>query len=172
MEPFAAPDRRLRVDDDYATAYAALSRRLLRAAVLIVGDTETAADAVAEAFAKAYPKWRAGKVSDLGGYLHRAVINEALSVVCGRRTIRWVTTESDDHADQVARRKALVDALWKLKPKPRAMLVLRYFMSLSEAETAATLGVPVGTVKSGVARALAQLRPLLADGDARDSTRA
>jgi RNA polymerase sigma factor (sigma-70 family) len=157
--------------DDYATAYAVLSRRLLRAAVLIVGDKEAAADAVAEAFAKAYPRWRAGKVEDLAGYLHRAVINEALSVVRGRRSVRWVVADAADHADHVARRRAMVDAMLQLKPKPRAMLVLRYFIGMSEAETAMTLGVPVGTVKSTVARALAQLRPLLTDGDTRESNR-
>jgi RNA polymerase sigma factor (sigma-70 family) len=170
VEPFAVVGRLVGVDD-YAGAYAVLSRRLVRVAALIVGDKEVAADAVAEAFAKVYPKWRAGKVEDLGAYLHRAVVNEALSVVRSRRIVGSAVVHVGDHADHVADHRAVLDALQQLKPKARAMLVLRYFVGLSEAETAVAIGVPVGTVKSGVARALAQLRPLLADGDARERHR-
>ena len=158
--------------DDYAHAYSAMSRRLVRVASLIVGDQDAAADAVAEAFAKVYPKWRAGKVDDLAAYLHRAVVNEALSITKRRRDVRSVELNVADHADHVADHRVVLLALQQLKPKPRAMLVLRYFVGLSEAETAATLGVPIGTVKSAVARALAQLRPLLADGGDRERHRA
>ena len=57
-------------------------------------------------------------------------------------------------------------ALAQLPPRKRACVVLRYYLDLSEADTAAALGISVGTVKSQTARALARLRPLLAEGSA------
>jgi len=57
-------------------------------------------------------------------------------------------------------------ALAQLPPRKRACVVLRYYLDLSEADTAAALGISVGTVKSQTARALQQLRPLLADSSA------
>ena len=59
----------------------------------------------------------------------------------------------------------MVQALATLPDDQRVVVVLRYFDDRSEAETAAVLGVPVGTVKSRTARALERLRPLLEESD-------
>jgi RNA polymerase sigma factor (sigma-70 family) len=68
-----------------------------------------------------------------------------------------------DHADTLARRDVVMRALSQLTRRERAMVSLRHLYGLSEAEVARELGCPVGTVKSGTARALAKLRadPLL-----------
>jgi RNA polymerase sigma factor (sigma-70 family) len=63
-----------------------------------------------------------------------------------------------DHTAEVAERDYLLRALAALPPRQRAVLVLRYFDDLSEAETAGVLGCSLGTVKSHAARALARLR--------------
>ena len=55
-------------------------------------------------------------------------------------------------------RLVLIDALATVPPRQRAIIVLRYLQDLSEADTAATLGISVGAVKSGAARGLARLR--------------
>ena len=51
-----------------------------------------------------------------------------------------------------------------LEPRERAVVVLRYYCDLSEQDTAATLGMPLGTVKSSCSRALARLRVEAASG--------
>ena len=63
-----------------------------------------------------------------------------------------------DRTNQIADRDYLLRALAELPPRQRAVLVLRYFDDLSEAETADMLGCSVGTVKSQAARGLARLR--------------
>jgi RNA polymerase sigma factor (sigma-70 family) len=68
-----------------------------------------------------------------------------------------------DAAAQVQLRQALVQALGELPPRQRAVLVLRYWEQLSEAEAAQVLGCSVGTVKSSASRGLARLRGLTAD---------
>ena len=61
-------------------------------------------------------------------------------------------------------RQALLDALGRLGPRQRAVIVLRYWLDLSEAETAAALNCSVGTVKSQASRGLAALRKSAATG--------
>jgi RNA polymerase sigma factor (sigma-70 family) len=76
-------------------------------------------------------------------------------------------TETVDHRDPAsvtvvdASRAALLDALRTLPEKDRLVVTCRYLLDLTEAETAQTLGMPRGTVKSKLSRALARLRPML-----------
>jgi len=72
---------------------------------------------------------------------------------------------SGDQAADIAERLRLRDALARLTRRERAVVVLRFYEDLSERETAETLGIAVGTVKSTCARALAKLRvsPQLTD---------
>jgi RNA polymerase sigma factor (sigma-70 family) len=71
-----------------------------------------------------------------------------------------------DPARLVSRRDLLIRSLAALPPRQRAVLVLRYWADLPEAEVATTLGCSVGTVKSQASRGLARLRELADDGDA------
>ena len=140
--------------DDYAHAFGELSDRLVAAAWLILRDAALAADVTAEAFAKVYPRWRAGRVEDLRGYLYRAVVNEALSTSRRRRRRHVVSTTGPvpDFADEVVQRDRLAAALSSLGRPQRAVLVLRFYLDLSEVDAAAALGWPIGTVKSTTAR--------------------
>jgi RNA polymerase sigma factor (sigma-70 family) len=78
-------------------------------------------------------------------------------------------TPTDGLADQVGERAALLAALRLLPPRQRAVIVLRYWEDLNDAEIAAALGCTPGTVRSQLSRALAKLRvsPALGEGDDR-----
>jgi RNA polymerase sigma-70 factor (sigma-E family) len=162
----------------YAEVYEAHRRRLTGLALLLCGDRDRADDAVASAFAKAWPHWRKGRVTDDAGYLTRAVVNEVRSI--GRRLVRADAVldrltigrsperapATADIGPGVTDRLAVVDALQQLPLRQRAVIVLRYYEDLTEPATAAVLGMRVGTVKSQSFRGLERLRQLLAEGDA------
>src|SRR5258707_4885340 len=97
-------------------------------------------------------------------YLRARVVNLA------RRSVRRMLRERRAWRDADDRRSAdpgasvdLVRALARLPAGKRACVVLRFYLDLSEADTAAALGVSVGTVKSQTAKALRRLRRLLAE---------
>lgn len=154
--------------DSFAVIFNTHHRDAVRLAYLLTSDAEQAEDIVAEAFAKVYRQWQAGRVEDVGAYLRRAVANTANSKLrrrylerreAARRTgdDRGVRTVDDDAAD----RDAVWQALQRLPDKQRAAVVLRYYEDLSVEETAAVLGVSEGTVKSQVSRGLDRLEQLL-----------
>ncbi|MBR7678760.1 SigE family RNA polymerase sigma factor, partial [Streptomyces daliensis] len=100
------------------------------------------------------------------GYVRRALLNTRTSQWRKRRVDEFSCEElpepeplpGPDPAEQQALRDAMWRAVLKLPARQRAMVVLRYYEDLSEVQTAAVLGVSVGTVKSAVSRALAKLR--------------
>jgi RNA polymerase sigma-70 factor (sigma-E family) len=143
---------------------------VLRMAVLLVGNQETAEDLVADAYARVFVKWRRGGVTDVEAYLRRAVINAVKNTwrrrTVGRRVERLVTEatfDADPRALEtiVIERDELLTALMALPPGQRQCVVLRYYQDLSEAQTAALLGIAVGTVKSQSARGLARLASIM-----------
>lgn len=162
-------------------AYEAIVRRYqdvaIRTAHLICPETDTD-DAVQEAFIKAFaalPRFRDG--APLRPWLLRIVANEARNRrrSAGRReglALRAAEVEPPRSApgpEQVVmaaeRRAELLAALTTLRADDREILGARYFLDLNEAETAETLGIARGTVKSRTSRALTRLREALgADG--------
>ena len=162
------------------TSSASSSRRapaaLLRTAYLLAGDWATAEDLLQTALTKTYLAWRRlGEIEAVEPYARRVLVNTSTS--WWRR--RWhgerpteVLPEpagaGPDRASSLER-----DALWRhvraLPARQRAVLVLRFYEDLSEAETARLLGVSVGTVKSQASRALATLRRRLGRGRRCDS---
>jgi RNA polymerase sigma-70 factor (sigma-E family) len=143
---------------------------VLRLAVLLVGDQETAEDLVADAYARVYVKWRRGGVTDVEAYLRRSVVNAVKSMwrrrTVGRRVERLVTQatfDADPRALEtiVVERNELLTALAALPPGQRQCVVLRYYQDLSEAQTAALIGVAIGTVKSQTAKGLARLASIM-----------
>lgn len=151
-------------DAEFTEYLAARQQALLRTAYLLTGDLDQAEDVLQTALAKLYLSW--DKVRDRGAvdaYLRRIIVNENNSL--WRRG--WKRRE---HAAAVlpdgVRHDAYDDgtgaALWAvvqtLPRRARAVVVLRYYEQLTEAETADVLGISVGTVKSQTSRALAALR--------------
>ncbi|MFD5188364.1 SigE family RNA polymerase sigma factor [Streptomyces sp. NPDC058357] len=140
---------------------------LLRAARSLTANPSDAEDLLQTALTKTYVAWE--RIEDhraLDGYVRRALLNT--------RTSQWRKRKVDEFAcDELpeqeavpgpdpAEQQSLHDVMWravlKLPDRQRAMVVLRYYEDLSEAQTAEVLGVSVGTVKSAVSRALGKLR--------------
>jgi RNA polymerase sigma-70 factor (sigma-E family) len=143
--------------------------RLVRTAYLYTGDRHVAEDVVQNALASMIVSWRRLRdVSNLDAYVYRSVVN------AGRRwqRRRWhgeipyaqlPEEEADDAQARFDGRTEMIQALRRLPPRQRAVLVLRYYADLSETETAAILGCSVGTVKSQSSRGLVALRAILQD---------
>lgn len=164
--------------DAYAVLVARYTLRAHRAAFLL-GAGEEADDVVQEAFVKAFrhlSRFRAG--APFGPWLLRIVANETRNLARSRRRrealalrvgiVEPECTAADGPADEVLaaeRRGALVAAVNALPDRERQVLVCRYFLDLSEAETAQVLAWPLGSVKSRKSRALNRLRGLLEPGE-------
>ena len=153
--------------DDFAEFVNSSSRRLFRAASLLTGgDLATADDLVAEALGRVYLAWPRIRSEDAFAYARRTVVN--LHLDWRRRLRRRRETLTDalpdlaaggaDPGHAVAQRDSVMRSLQRLTRRERAVVVLRFFLDLSEDAIAAELGIAVGTVKSTNARALAKLR--------------
>ena len=140
---------------------------MVRLAYGLTGDLGHAEDVAQAAFARAYASWsRVARTGNPEAYVRRIVINENNSRFRRRRvTERLVDAVPEpsgpraaDTAVALGDSEALMRALRRLGPRQRAVVVLRFWMDMSEAETAAALHCSVGTVKSQASRALAALR--------------
>lgn len=136
---------------------------LLRTAYLMTGSHEDAEDLVQVALVKAVPHWR--KISDRPEpYVRRILARESVSRWRRRRWREVGTAEMPEGGASdvdVAEREDLRRALLALAPRQRAVVVLRYYEDLTEAQTADALGITVGTVKSQASDALARLRAVV-----------
>lgn len=148
------------------TAFAALVQpheaMAFRVAYVIAGDAQEAEDATQEALLKAWRalgRFRAGE--PFRPWLLQIVANEARNRrrSAGRR-LRLALRAGAEPRVAAAQPEGLLEALNELPDDARTVLVCRYVLGLSEQETAATLDVAPGTVKSRTARALERLRGL------------
>jgi RNA polymerase sigma-70 factor (ECF subfamily) len=160
--------------DAFATLAAAAISRLDSAAWLILRDAEGAKDAVQNALVRAWrdlPTLRDPDRFDpwLHRLLVRACIDEARRV--RRHRVDVALLDLDHHAiagpeSSIADRDQLERGFLRLEPGQRALIVLHHYLDLPLPEVAATLGIPLGTAKSRLSRALIQLRAAL-DADTR-----
>jgi RNA polymerase sigma-70 factor (sigma-E family) len=146
----------------------------VRLAYGLTGDLGHAEDVAQAAFARAYASWgRVTRTGDPDAYLRRIVVNENRRRFRKRRVAEELLGTLPDHeaaghgascqdgpdaVDSLDDRAALLTALGRLGPRQRAVVVLRFWMDMSEADTARALNCSVGTVKSQASRALAALR--------------
>ena len=145
--------------------YAAHRLGLVRLAVLLVDDLASAEDVVQDAFASLARRPDAVRdPSKALAYLRVSVVNAARSTLRRRRTARAYSPPHDpspptpeDSAVLAEEPREVIDALQRLAPRQREVLVLRYWSHLSEAEIARTLDISPGTVKSPASRALVAL---------------
>jgi RNA polymerase sigma-70 factor, ECF subfamily len=145
--------------------------RLDTAARLILKDAELARDAVQEAMVRAWRDLPGLRDPDrFDAWLHRLTVNACLDMARHRRRrVREVelTPMTDipipDASAVQADRDQLDHALGLLEPDLRAIVVLHYYLDLTLPETADACGVPVGTIKSRLHRALSALRVTIAD---------
>jgi len=149
---------------DFEEFVAARSKHLLRMAYLLTGHDADAEDLLQRALIKVVPAWSRIH-GDPEAYVRKVLVRENIS---RWRTRRWrevlVRQPVDPSIDPIAAVDAQLDlavALRCLAPRQRAVIVLRYFEDLTEAETARVLSVAVGTVKTQHRDAIARLRVLL-----------
>lgn len=157
-------------ESEFEEFVAAVSPRLHRAAYAITRDHHHAEDAVQTALGKAYARWkRVVRTDHPEAYVRRMVVNEVLSwrrrsssseLPSGDLPEKETVTGADS---ELAESDAMWRALGRLPSRQRAVLVLRYYEQLSEAEIAEAMGVRPGTVKSQASAALANLRAVLTE---------
>ena len=142
---------------------------MVRLAYGLTGDQGHAEDVAQAAFARAHASWpRVSRAGDPDAYVRQIVVNENRNRFRRHRVTERLTgspPESGiagvawtDTAQRYDDRLVLIAALQRLGPRQRAVIVLRYWMDLTEHETAAVLNCSAGTVKSQASRALATLR--------------
>lgn len=149
------------VEARLAALYRERRLELIRLAVLLVGDRETAEDVVQDVFARLHG--RDPGVLTLA-YVRTCVLNGSRSVL-RRRAVALRRTERARGAVESAEaaallgesRREVLDALRRLPGRQREALVLRFYLDLPEAEIARTMRVRQSTVRSTTARALARL---------------
>jgi RNA polymerase sigma-70 factor (sigma-E family) len=140
--------------------------RLLRTAALLAGSRADGEDLLQSALERLLRNWRRID-GDPENYVRRTLYNLAADGwrrqgAWQRKAVLFEPAPPVDPATAVDLRDAVVRVLVQLPPRQRAVLVLRYFEQLSEAETAQALDCSVGTVKSATARGLARLREMTA----------
>ena len=144
--------------------YEAHALSLTRLAYVMLGDRPAAEDVVQEAFLGLYKRW--GQLRDTAsapGYLRTSVLNGCRMALRSRARyddrsageLPWESAEATALVGEEYRHLLL--AIRSLPPRQREALVLRYYLDLSEEETARSMGVRPGTVKSATSRALAAL---------------
>ena len=155
-----------------ADADAALERlydehyvRLVRLAVLLLGDAGRAEEVVQDSFVAVYRRWDSLHDADVPAYLRQTVVNRSrsvlrhLGVVARHQPDAQVDEPGADHdVLRRSRRRAVLDAVRALPRRQREVLALRYYLDLSEREIAETLGISPGAVKSHASRGAEALR--------------
>jgi len=154
-------------DAEFADFMAKSMGALHRTAFLLCGDADRADELTQHALERTYRAWPRARQGDPLSYARRVLVN--LRIDGWRRTRREVLTDphtlpkraaawtEQDHAH----RDEVLRALRMLPLKQRRVVVLRYLLDLSEAQVAAELDIPRGTVKSTASRALVTLRSTL-----------
>jgi RNA polymerase sigma-70 factor (sigma-E family) len=158
--------------DGFAEFVVARERALQRTAWLLTGDWAMAQDLVQASLARAWPRWdRIRRRDNPETYVRKVMINTWATW----RRRRWRderasdtipdTAAPGDFASELALRTVVRRALGELTDRQRAVVVLRIFDDMSEAEVAQAMNCAVGTVKSTTSQALAKLRkdPLFTD---------
>jgi RNA polymerase sigma-70 factor (sigma-E family) len=155
------------VDEEFDAFMRGRWPAMVRLGYALTGDAGHAEDLAQAAFARAYASWaRVRRAGDPDAYVRRIVINANRSRFRRRRVAEELRGDLTETLARLpgpedagpGQDTALLRALDRLGPRQRAVIVLRYWLDLSEAETAAALGCSVGTVKSQASRALATLR--------------
>jgi RNA polymerase sigma factor (sigma-70 family) len=150
---------------DFEVFYEAEHPRLLGLLVLAIGNVDEAADACAEAFARAWERWeRVGPLEAPAGWVYRVGVNVARRQA-RRRALEQRLIRRFPPARAVEFPETVDPALWaalqRLTFRQRSVVGLRYLVGLSQNEAAAILGVRPGTVSATLAAARQKLAAAL-----------
>jgi RNA polymerase sigma-70 factor (sigma-E family) len=141
-------------DREFSDFVAGTQRRLVHFAELLTGDHGRGEDLVQDALVKAYVAWPRIRAGGAEAYVRTCVVNGRTDWWRRRSSRERPTASPADVPDRVV----VLNALARLTDRERAVIALRFYLGLSEAETAADLDIAVGTVKSTAARAITKLR--------------
>jgi RNA polymerase sigma-70 factor (sigma-E family) len=148
--------------------YAGHYTGLVRLAVLLLRDQGLAEDVVQDSFIAVHRRWDRIDAAKAPAYLRQTVVNRSRSALRHRAVVTRHRPDplpdgapADASLLQTERRATVLDALATLPPRQREVLALRYYLDLSEADIAATLGISRGAVKSHASRGVATLRERL-----------
>jgi RNA polymerase sigma-70 factor (sigma-E family) len=158
-----------------AAAVSALYREhalaMIRLAHIILGNRATAEDVVQEAFCGLYRRWNHITSKDKAvSYVRSSVLNGCRSVMRqnrpGELTDQYqpVTVSAEAAVLSAEERLELVRAMRRLPDRRRDVLVLRYYLDLTDEQIAGDLGLSVNTVRSTRRRGLLSLQRLLKEG--------
>ncbi|MEV1070859.1 SigE family RNA polymerase sigma factor [Micromonospora parva] len=141
---------------------------LSRTAYLLTGDHQLAEDLLQSALARTYRHWRRIRDTDPEAYVRRVMYHQQVSWWRRRRLTERLEAQptdrpGDDHSETTALRLSLLRALRVLTPRQRAVIVLRFYEDLTEAQAAEVLGCSVGTVKRHGHDAIRRLRATALD---------
>jgi RNA polymerase sigma-70 factor (sigma-E family) len=159
------------MNDEFERYAQARQHHLYRTAYLLCGDRDRAQDLVQTTLVALLRSWRRARLAENpDAYAKKALVRAFLAEQRKLRreaSLRHLVEDREpdpaaapDHADL---RLVIMQALATLPPKPRAMVIMRYWEDLSVDQTAELLGCSEGNVKSQCARALTKLRSLLGD---------
>ena len=148
--------------DSFERFYVDSLHVVYRALVVGIGDCDLAREAVDEAMVRAYERWRTvSTMVNREGWVYRVASNWATSRLRRRRLqFRRMPSVEAAHDPEVVD-PSLLEAIRRLSPKHRDVVVARYLLDMSESSTAEALGIPEGTVKSRLSRALVELKEAL-----------
>jgi RNA polymerase sigma-70 factor (sigma-E family) len=170
VEQGVASDVPTQRDEEFAAYMTARQPSLLRTAYLLTGDQHTAEDLVQTALAKLYLSWDKVQHRELvDGYVRRILVNEHNSLWRRAWKRRELSSDTlpDDQGSYDRHDDGSSGALWEfvqtLPRRQRAVIVLRYYEGMSEADIAETLRIRPGTVKSAASAAMARLRSTLTE---------
>ncbi|TVZ00904.1 SigE family RNA polymerase sigma factor [Trebonia kvetii] len=163
-----APDGRLDATAGVTALYQGHAVGLIRLAIVMLGDRVAAEDVVQDAFLGLYRHWDG--LADTGkalAYLRSAVLNRCRNALRQRHrgTRHGVTPQIVESAEATVlvgeENQRVLAAIRALPDRQREALVLRFYLDLSQDETARVMGISTGTVKSATSRAVAALGRLL-----------
>jgi RNA polymerase sigma-70 factor (sigma-E family) len=150
-------------DEGFRTFVEQRYASLLRTAYLLTGATHAAEDLLQSALLASMSRWR--RMDHPEAYVRRVMVNQLVSRQRRRRLVEVLTAVLPERPGPEPTEPGLRDEMWQaLRQLPvgmRAVLVLRYWEDLSEAQTAEALNCSVGTVKSQASRGLARLREIV-----------
>ncbi|HEV7758949.1 MAG TPA: sigma-70 family RNA polymerase sigma factor [Acidimicrobiales bacterium] len=144
--------------DDFDDIFNRERTPMVRLAFLMLGSEALAEEVVQDGFVAVLERW--DRLDNPGAYLRRCVVNGCIGQ--SRRARRWTPPPTDTSAELAT--DHMLDAVRQLSPQRQAMVVLRFYADMTQDEIADALQVPVGTVKSGLHRAMGELKEALRDG--------
>ncbi len=172
LEAVSVPASRVWDASDVVTEiYTGHYNQLVRLAVMLVHDVQTAEEVVQDSFDAMHLAWRRLRDTEKAlSYLRQAIVNRSRSVLRHRKVVEMHAPkpapyeQSAEHAAlTLIERSAVTSALRSLPVRQREAFVLRYYGDFSEADVATAMGISRGAVKSHTARAMAALKSMLED---------